>query len=156
MRLEHHYRVRVEWTGARGIGTRDYKSYGRDHVVTADGKPAILGSSDRAFRGDVERWNPEDLLLAALAECHMLSYLHVAAMHGVVVVEYLDAATATMEQSRDGGGRFTQATLNPRVTIVAGDPALATELHALANEKCFIASSVAFPVNHRATTVVRG
>ena len=83
MNLEHHYALQVEWTGNRGSGTSDYKSYGRDHLVRANGNPTIVGTSDRAFRGDPERWNPEQLLLAALSQCHMLSYLHEAAVNGV-------------------------------------------------------------------------
>jgi organic hydroperoxide reductase OsmC/OhrA len=148
MKLEHHYALEIEWTGNRGSGTSDYKSYGREHVVRAIGKAEIEGSSDRSFRGDAERWNPEELLLAALSQCHMLSYLHVAALHGIVVESYVDAATGTMEQTHDGGGHFTLATLRPRVTISAGDAALAVELHHEANAKCFIASSVNFPIMH--------
>lgn len=148
MHLEHHYAVAVEWTGNRGAGTVDYKAYGRDLVVSTEGKPDIAGSADRAFRGDVDRWNPEDLLLAALSQCHLLSYLHAAAMNGVVVTAYTDAAEGTMEQTNDGGGHFTSVTLRPVVTIAAGDPALALSLHREANRMCFIASSVNFPVLH--------
>ena len=152
MKLEHHYALEIEWTGNRGTGTSDYKSYGRDHVVRAEGKHELQGSSDRSFRGDPDRWNPEELLLAALSQCHMLSYLHEAAIHGIVVENYTDAATGTMEQTHNGGGHFTLATLRPRVTISAGDLALATELHAEASAKCFIAASVNFPVKHEPET----
>jgi len=152
MKLEHHYALEIEWTGNRGTGTSDYRSYGRDHVVRAEGKHELQGSSDRSFRGDPDRWNPEELLLAALSQCHMLSYLHEAAIHGIVVENYTDAATGTMEQTHNGGGHFTLATLRPRVTISAGDLALATELHAEASAKCFIAASVNFPVKHEPET----
>ena len=148
MKLEHHYALEIEWTGNRGTGTSDYKAYGRDHIVSAEGKPSITGSSDRSFRGDPERWNPEELLLAALSQCHMLSYLHEAATNGIVVESYVDAATGTMEQTHDGGGHFTSATLRPQVTISAGDATVALALHHDANAKCFIASSVNFPVIH--------
>jgi organic hydroperoxide reductase OsmC/OhrA len=148
MNLEHHYALEIEWTGNRGNGTSDYKAYGRDHLVRAEGKPSIVGSSDRSFRGDPANWNPEELLLAALSQCHMLSYLHEAATNGIVVESYTDAATGTMEQTHDGGGHFTSVTLRPRVTISAGDRALALQLHHPAGEKCFIASSVNFPVIH--------
>jgi organic hydroperoxide reductase OsmC/OhrA len=84
-----------------------------------------------------------------------MSFLHVAASHGVVVVAYTDAATGTMEQTANGGGHFTSVTLRPHVTIEGGDLAIAQELHAEASEKCFIAASVNFPVNHEPTTVLR-
>jgi organic hydroperoxide reductase OsmC/OhrA len=90
---EHHFAVSLEWTGNRGSGTSDYRAYGRDHVVRAEGKHEIRGSSDRIFHGDADRWNPEELLIAALSQCHLLSYLHVAASNGVVVTDYTDAAT---------------------------------------------------------------
>ncbi len=156
MPIDHHYAVEVEWTGDRGTGTSDYRAYGRDHVVRAPGKPPIAGSSDTAFRGDADRWNPEELLLAALSQCHLLSYLHVAAAHGVVVTGYADAASGSMVLTPDGGGHFTSVTLRPRVTIAAGDPGLAHALHEEAAAKCFIAASVGFPVLHEPETLVEG
>lgn len=155
MKLEHHYALEIEWTGNRGTGTSDYKSYGRDHVVRAEGKHELEGSSDRSFRGDPDRWNPEELLLAALSQCHMLSYLHVAATNGIVVEQYTDAATGTMQQTHDGGGHFTLATLRPRVTVSSGDLELARSLHHEASRLCFIAASVNFPVMHE-PEVLRG
>jgi organic hydroperoxide reductase OsmC/OhrA len=148
VQIQHSYEVAVEWQGNRGTGTSDYKSYGREHVITAAGKPDITGSADRAFRGNTERWNPEEMLLAALSQCHLLSYLHVAASHGIVVTAYTDAASGVMEQAADGGGHFISATLRPVVTIEGGDQELAQHLHEEASAKCFIAASVNFPVLH--------
>jgi len=153
MKLEHHFAVGIEWAGNRGTGTSDYRSYGRETVISATGKESIDGSSDRAFRGNPERWNPEELLIAALSECHLLSYLHVAATNGIVVETYEDAATGTMEQTTNGGGHMTTVTLRPLVTISAGDVDLALRLHAEASEKCFIAASVNFPVLHEPVIV---
>jgi organic hydroperoxide reductase OsmC/OhrA len=156
---KHSYEVSLLWQGNRGTGTSDYRAYGREHTVSSADKPPIAGSADRAFRGDVERWNPEELLLAALSQCHMLSYLHVATSHGVVVTAYTDAASGVMEQTGDGGGHFLSATLRPVVTIEGGaDPVaqrkLAAGLHAEASSKCFIAASVNFPVGHEPTTIL--
>jgi len=155
MQRDHHFAVAVEWTGNRGTGTSDYRAYGRETVVAATGKLSIDGSAARVFHGNADRWNPEELLIAALSECHLLSYLHVAASHGVVVVDYADDATGTMQQTDDGGGHFTSVTLRPRVTISAGDPELARELHSKASELCFIANSVNFPVLHEPEVTVR-
>jgi organic hydroperoxide reductase OsmC/OhrA len=157
MELQHHYALSVEWTGNRGTGTSGYRDYGRDHVVRAEGKPEIAGSADRAFRGDADRWNPEELLLAALSQCHLLSYLHVAVQHGVSVLAYEDEPVGTMEQTEDGGGHFTSVTLRPRVTVAdASQEALATSLHEEASRMCFIASSVNFPVRHEPATSAPG
>ncbi len=153
--FDHHYALRTTWTGDRGVGTTDYDAYGRDHVIAAPGKHEIAGSADRPFRGQVDRWNPEEMLLGALSQCHLLSYLWLCSTNGVVVTAYVDDAVGTMVQTRDGGGHFTEVTLRPTVTV--RDQSMvekARELHGLASEKCYIASSVNFPVKHEPTVVV--
>jgi organic hydroperoxide reductase OsmC/OhrA len=144
----HTYAVNLEWTGNTGAGTSGYRSYRRDHELTAgDAKPPISGSSDPAFRGDATRWNPEELLLAALSACHQLAYLHLCADAGIVVTAYTDRAEGIMQETTGGGGHFVRVTLHPRVTVAAGsDAAKAHELHHAAHELCFIANSVNFPV----------
>lgn len=149
---EHSYTVRVEWTGNLGQGTSTYRGYSRDHEITVAGKPPIPGSSDQAFRGDPTRYNPEDLLVCSLSACHMLWYLHLCAREGIVVVTYTDRASGVMVETPDGGGRFKEVVLHPRVTIDAGgDEALASQLHERAHDLCFIARSVNFPVRCRPT-----
>ncbi|MGH9621626.1 MAG: OsmC family protein [Bryobacteraceae bacterium] len=133
--------------GNTGTGTSGYTSYERSYEISSEGKPVIAGSSDRAFRGDHTRWNPEELLVASLSACHQLWYLHLCAEAGIVVLEYVDDPEGTMEEFPDGSGRFMGVTLRPRVTIAAGgDPAKAEALHETAHMKCFIANSVNFPV----------
>lgn len=144
---EHHYSVTVTWTGNRGTGTSGYREYGRDHEIALPGLPVLPGSADPTFRGDRDRFNPEQLLLTALSQCHMLSYLHVAVNHGVVVTGYVDAAEGTMRLNRDGSGEFTEAVLRPRVELAdERQRALADSLHDEAHHLCFIARSVNFPV----------
>lgn len=154
MQNDHRFTVSVEWTGNLGAGTADYKAFTRDNLLSADGKPPIAGSSARVFHGDPSRWNPEETLMAALVECHLLSYLFVAVKNGIVVESYTDAATGTLQTDGSGGGRFTEVTLHPVVTISSGDPGVALAIHADANALCFIASSVNFPVHHEPTIVV--
>ena len=157
---EHRYAANIRWTGNRGTGTSGYRDYGRDHEIAIGGKPSISGSSDPAFRGDRALHNPEDLLVCALSACHMLSYLHLCAVSGIVVSAYEDRAEGTMRETDDGGGRFVEVVLRPRVAVTAGDPAKASQpreearrlreearrLHEEAHRLCFIASSVNFPV----------
>lgn len=153
MSRSHHYSLTVRWTGNQGSGTSSYSGYSRNHEVTAPGLPDLHGSSDPAFRGDPSRWNPEQLLVAALSQCHMLVFLHLASAAGIIVTSYEDTATGVMTQDPAGGGQFTSVTLHPTVTIAAGgDLALANDLHERANPSCFIASSVNFPVHHTAAT----
>ncbi|HEX7834601.1 MAG TPA: OsmC family protein [Pseudolysinimonas sp.] len=146
--MDHSFAVSVEWTGNRGSGTSDYRAFGRDNLLTAEGKPAIEGSAAKVFHGDASRWNPEEMLMAALVECHLLSYLYVATQNDIVVEAYTDAATGTVRTEGDGSGRFEEVTLRPVVTISAGDPAVALAIHADANRLCFIAASVDFPIHH--------
>ena len=88
----HTYDIQVTWTGDLGSGTSGYRAYDRAHKVSGTGRPPILGSSDPAFRGDASRWNPEQLLLASLSQCHLLGYLHFCAVSGVIVTSYTDHA----------------------------------------------------------------
>jgi organic hydroperoxide reductase OsmC/OhrA len=150
MAKTHHYAVTVKWTGNTGAGTSGYKNYERRHEIGGEGqKPPIPGSADPTFRGDAARWNPEELLVAALSACHKLWYLHLCALAGTVVVEYVDHAEGFMEETPDGAGRFVRAILRPEVMLAPGsDLAKARELHRQAHAKCFIANSVNFPVEH--------
>ncbi len=144
---QHRYRVALEWTGNDGVGTAEYRSYRRDYVLRAEGKPAIAGSSDPSFRGDATRWNPEELLVASLSSCHMLWYLHLCATNNIRVIGYTDAPVGEMGEQADGSGAFTRVILRPSVTLANGeDVTCATELHDEAHRFCFIANSVNFPV----------
>lgn len=153
---QHRYTVTVEWTGNRGEGTTSYRSYDRDHEVRAEHVPSIAGSADPTFRGNPSRWNPEQLLVAAASQCHMLSYLHHAAVNDLVVTAYVDHPTAVMTEDGDGGGRFSEIVLHPLVTITDPDKVeLAERLHHDANRSCFVAASLAVPVAHEVRTMVR-
>ncbi|MEM9344277.1 MAG: OsmC family protein, partial [Pseudomonadota bacterium] len=150
----HAYKATVTWTGDLGRGTSGYKDYSRDHEITVEGKPPLAGSSDASFRGDANRWNPEDTLLGSISSCHMLWFLHLASEAGWVVHDYVDHAEAVMQMNPDGSGQFTSATLHPEVTISSGDAALSESLHHKAHEMCFIARSLNFQVtcNPKVTT----
>jgi organic hydroperoxide reductase OsmC/OhrA len=157
MPRKHKYETHSIWKGDRGEGTADYRAYDRAYDTTAPGREPIRGSSDPAFRGDAGRWNPELLLVAALSQCHMLSYLHRCAVNGVVVTEYEDTAEGVMVETPDGGGHFEDVVLRPVVTVAARNMAERAEaLHEDASAVCFIASSVSFPVRHEPQTRVRG
>ena len=143
---EHHYKVRITWTGNRGTGTSGYREYDRSHVISAEGKHDIAASADPVFLGDPTLWNPEELLLASVSACHKLWYLHFCAVSGVVVSEYVDEPEGTMKLARGGAGHFSEVVLRPVVTVSKGDLETARELHEDAHEHCFIANSVKFPV----------
>lgn len=134
---------RGKWAGAQG-------KYSREHLwhlaggakLQASDSPVLLpkGFADRAAV------NPENMLVAAVASAHMLSWLNVAFGMGIEVVSYRDAAHGVLSESSAGGDLgVSEVVLHPRITV---DPhvqisaeALA-HLHALAHEQCFIARSI--------------
>ena len=154
----HEYRVTITWTGNTGAGTNGYDGYSRAFEMEAEGRHSIAGSSDPAFRGDDGRWNPEQMLVGALASCHKLWFLHLAAVAGVVVTAYVDHAEGTMRTTPGAeSGRFERVTLHPQVTIdAASDASKIAALHEDAHRRCYIANSVNFPVNCEPVTVREG
>lgn len=156
MNKEHHYKMTIQWTGNKGTGTSGYRDYERSHIITVDHKPVVEGSSDPAFRGDKTKHNPEDLFLSSLSSCHMLWYLHFCSEAGIIVVDYQDTATGIMTETPNGSGHFTQIALHPTVTVTEESMVeKARELHHKANQFCFIANSVNFPVQHIPTVLVK-
>ncbi len=149
MSKNHHYKTAIKWTGNKGSGTDNYRNYERSHLISIAGKLDISGSSDPAFLGDKAKHNPEDLFLSSLSACHMLWYLHLCSQSDVIVLDYVDNATGIMKENPNGAIQFTEVTLNPTV-IVADEDMITTanELHHKANELCFIANSVNFPIKH--------
>lgn len=157
MEKEHVYRVTMAWTGNLGEGTKNYRAYGRDHLIRVEGKADIPGSSDPTFRGSPDRYNPEELLVSSLSSCHMLWYLHLCAVNQVIVTGYTDQATGVMVETSDGGGYFREVQLNPVITLAdAAMTEKAAALHEQANHLCFIANSVNFPVRHQPRFIIAG
>lgn len=153
----HNYALTVIWTGNTGNGTRDYRSYERRHDIVIQGKPVLKASSDPVFRGDSSCYNPEELLLASLSSCHMLWYLHLCAESGIIVVSYSDNPEGIMTETPSGSGRFTEVTLRPIIQITDdSQKETAQQLHKKANEMCFIANSVNFPVKHEPEVLIVG
>ena len=100
MTKQHFYTLEIKWTGNKGEGTSHYKSYDRNHIVKAIGKDIIQASSDPAFLGDKTKYNPEELLVASLASCHMLWFLHLCADNRVVVIDYTDSPEGRIISNR--------------------------------------------------------
>ena len=156
MAKEHHYKSKITWTGNKGSGTENYKSYDRSHTISIENKPTILASSDPAFLGDNSKHNPEDLLVSSLSSCHMLWYLHLCSANGITVIAYEDNASGILKESKENGGQFVEVVLRPTVIITDNTQIeKANELHKEANKMCFIANSCNFPVRHIPTCKAR-
>jgi organic hydroperoxide reductase OsmC/OhrA len=153
----HTYDVALTWTGNTGSGTSAYGAFERSVDASAGGKPVIPGSADPAYRGARDRWNPEELLVVSLSQCHMLWYLVLCAKEGIVVTDYVDHASGTALEDADGGGHIEEVTLRPQVTIATPDGSeRATALHKRAHDLCLVARSVNFPVRADPTVVIAG
>jgi organic hydroperoxide reductase OsmC/OhrA len=140
------FRCRLEWTGAAKGSTRDPATFSRDLSVSMDAITLPMSSAPR-YRGDPSRANPEQLFVASLSACQALTYLFLAAKNGVAVVAYADDAEGCLG-AVDGKIRMSRVTLRPRITLEAGaNEVRARELVAKAHEGCFIANSVATPVD---------
>jgi organic hydroperoxide reductase OsmC/OhrA len=161
MSREHHFSTRVRWTGAQEPDPRDplvpepgaggVSRYTRDMLVEAPGKPQILGSSSRAFKGDDGRYNPEDLMLASLGECHVLTYLALAGKEKIRL-RSLEVEVTGVLGLVDGKMRFREATIVARTRVaLAEDIERATALHDGAHADCFMSNSVNFPIAIRPT-----
>ena len=108
---EHTYSAHIQWTGDQGVGTLNYQSYDRDHVINIPGKyDAIQATADPAFRGDPKKYNPEELFISSISGCHMLWYLHLCAVNNIVVTAYEDNPFGVMQEESDGSGKITKLT----------------------------------------------
>lgn len=153
----HDYKARLIWDGNLGTGTTTYTGYGRKYRLQIDGKPELVGSADPMFKGDGAVYNPEDLFVAALSSCHLLSYLALCARTKINVVAYEDHASGTLVLTPNGGGMFESVTLRPIVTLAPGsDEKKAMELHEQVHDLCFIAASVKVPILHEPVVRVEG
>lgn len=156
MKNEYKYTAGVTWTGNTGKGTLNYSSYDRSYTISVNDKPQILGSSDVAFKGDAKKHNPEELLVTAIASCHMLWYLHLCSEENVIITAYKDNISGIMKLNNDGKGCFSKVILNPTVTVLeASMREKAIELHQKANEYCFIANSVNFTIEHKPICIIK-
>lgn len=150
--MKHLFKAELNWTSTKKEEETTSKFYSKSHQIKTEGKPVLDISAAKAFKGDPELYNPEDLLLSSLVSCHMMSYLYVCSQNGIDVLEYSDNAEATLEVSSDGSGCITEVRLKPKVKISNPDQIeLALNLHFKANQLCFIANSCNFTVLHEAS-----
>ena len=154
MQHTHRYTLDLIWQGDH---TRTYESYTREHRVRINGKPELIGTADPLFRGDPALHNPEDLLLAALSQCHLLTYLALCARARINVVAYRDKAEGSLLLTKDGGGHFTEVVLHPEVVVAEAHMVTkAQQFHGEVHKYCFIARSVNFPVRCFAEVSMEG
>jgi organic hydroperoxide reductase OsmC/OhrA len=147
--MKHLFKAKLNWNSIAKEVITNSKRYTKTHQVAIDGKEILNVSAAKAFKGDPNLYNPEDLLLSSVVSCHMMSYLYVCSQNDITVVSYQDDAEGTLEVLENGSGRFVEIRLNPNVIIKEKEKiAQALSLHTKANELCFIANSCNFSILH--------
>lgn len=122
--------------------------YSRGHYIAFDGGFKIVGSSSpHVVRPPLSREDaadPEELMVAALASCHMLFFLDFARRGGFVIDAYVDAPEGVLAKNAEGKMAMTKVTLRPRVEWAGDKRPSADEIHDLhhrSHDACFIANS---------------
>lgn len=136
------HKATLRWS--RGDHSFDYESYPREHDVTFAGGSTVRASSAPEYLGKAEYANPEELLVAALSSCHMLTFLAIAARRGLTVDGYEDEAVGVLAKNEQNRLSLTQVTLRPQITWSgsAPDDAAIKTMHEASHRGCFIANSV--------------
>ena len=146
--VQHSYAAILDWSDP--TGTDNFSNFTRDHEVLLGGKgQPIELTAPTWFRGDPARHTPSELLLAALASSHMMSFLEIASDRGLVVVGYHDEPEESIELSSRGDGRVSSVVLRPCVTVRPGPLANESEvrrIHECAASVSVVRSSVAVDV----------
>lgn len=124
------YHTTVKWTEQR------------KGVISCAGKPDVEVATPPEFKGHDGIWSPEDLFVASANICLMTTFLAVAERAGLAFTAYESAAEGKLELV-DGKFQFTEITLKPVITLVAGgDTAKAKELIEKAEANCLISNSM--------------
>ncbi len=143
-----HYIATIDWTLTAPPEDFLKGRYSRAHTVAFDGGVTIPGSPSPSVVpvpwSDPSAVDPEEMLVAALSNCHMLTFLHKAREAGFVVASYRDEARGVMRKTPEGRIAVTRVTLRPLIVFsgAAPDAAALEALHHAAHEDCFIANSV--------------
>ena len=137
------HRITLNWSRDGGPYARG--NYKAAHTVRFQGGQSVVSSAAPEFGGDAAHTDPEQLLVASLSSCHMLTFLAVAANRGYVPDTYQDDAEGTLGKNEQGVTVMTHVLLRPRVAF-SGDkrptPEEYEQLHARAHKGCFMANSV--------------
>lgn len=143
--MRHTFALNLRWRNTRAFDGELVREYSHEGFATIPGHAAIVTSAATDFGGDPNLWNPEELLMTAIAQCHLLSFLYIANRDGIDIVDYIDEVEGAMDFS-GGSGRMQSVTLKPTVYTEA-DPAVIAAMHEEAKGMCVMRASVNFPID---------
>ncbi len=133
----------IQWQ--RSSHPLDERTYSRNHVASLAGDQFIHMSASVEFKGDPKCADPEQLLVSAVASCHMLTFLAIAEFQKYRVEAYEDRAVGYLDKVDGIGMAITRIDLSPKITFSGDkmpDAAALARLHAGAHKNCFIRNSV--------------
>lgn len=142
--MRHTFAVNLRWRNTRAFDGELVREYSHEGFATIPGHAALVTSAATDFGGDPNLWNPEELLMTAIAQCHLLSFLYIANRDGIEIVDYTDEVEGSMDFS-GGTGAMHSVTLKPLV-ITDSDPAVISAMHEEAKGMCVMRQSVNFPI----------
>ena len=141
------YKIGLKWQG--GIDLKKNYRYNKTYELSFNNKPNLIGSADAYFHGDALLYNPEEMLLSALASCHMMSFFYLCSKEKIMIENYKDEPEGKLKMNANGSGQFEVVTLQPVIKVnINNDLEKIEELFTLANEYCFIARSCNFKIIH--------
>jgi organic hydroperoxide reductase OsmC/OhrA len=143
--MRHTFALNLRWRNTRAFDGELVREYSHEGFATIPGHAALVTSAAADFGGDPNLWNPEEMLMAAIAQCHLLSFLYIANRDDVEIIDYIDDVEGEMEFS-GGTGAMTSVTLKPLV-VTAADAAVIGAMHEEAKGMCVLRQSVNFPIN---------
>ena len=149
---KHH--ATIEWQ--RSAHATEADTFSRKHLATLNGAQTINMSAAAEYKGDADAADPEQMFLASLASCHMLTFLAIAELKGYRVEHYRDTPVAYLEKNLDGRMAVTRIELSPQVSFSGekqADEVALENLHDSAHRNCFIANSIVTKVKVTPATV---
>ena len=146
--MKKEFNVKTYWSSVNKQDGSEVNS--KTHRVHINEKAALTVSAAKEFKGDKTKYNPEDLFLASLSSCHMMSYMYLCEKNNITLIDYKDETSGVLLVNADGSGKFISVVLQPKVTILEKNQIdLAIALHKEANRLCFIANSSSVPITHK-------
>jgi organic hydroperoxide reductase OsmC/OhrA len=141
------HKAEIKWAAKESCKEFLKGRFSRAHTISFDGGTEVPASASPRVVG---KWavqaaiDPEEMLVASLSSCHMLSFLHLARVAGFAVTAYEDRAEGVTEEIAPGRLAVTKVKLRPTIEWPGAAPEeeALDRLHHEAHEICFIANFV--------------
>lgn len=124
------YETGIEWRG------------GRRGVISALALPGLEVSSPPEFKGEPGLWSPEELLVAAINSCLLMTFLAYAQREELNLAKFTSTAEGLLEHA-EGKYRITDVVLKPSLVVNSEEDVLmARDILERAHRDCIITNSV--------------